>query len=411
MQTFKTAVVVVILLGVLYGVYVVLNTPESEIPSEIDWPTTASMSPPVVDMGQADAGRTFSSAPPSILTGASTVPEPPPAATPPDGESAKTLSLPPRAYNGLTSSFNSQGNVQTGASNDAVASGDGSYHVGDDLMQSQADGNNDKSSHYLPKPRVTLVEANQSNGNTTSASISDEGTIIVNHAFLNASRSAMSQIEEGHYREALFTLSNFYSSPGLTIKEHEQLLDMLDPLASRVIYSREHIITEPHVVGREEDLFAIAQQYQVPWQLLANINGIENPTVLVPGRELKVVEGPFRAEVDLQRGELTLFLNRLYAGRFPITVGQDPEPRVGRYTVRAKQQDRAYYGANSTILPDDPRNPYGDVWIDLGDDMSIHGSPRDGKNSTQLGCISLSPRDANDVFGILTKNSTVTIRR
>ncbi|MCA9225529.1 MAG: hypothetical protein KDA47_07950, partial [Planctomycetales bacterium] len=55
MQTVKTAVVVVLLLGVLYGVYTVLNTPETELP-ELQWPTASTAQPPVIDLGPNSGG-------------------------------------------------------------------------------------------------------------------------------------------------------------------------------------------------------------------------------------------------------------------------------------------------------------------------------------------------------------------
>ena len=83
------------------------------------------------------------------------------------------------------------------------------------------------------------------------------------------------------------------------------------------------------MVRRNESLDEIAERYNVPLELLQKINGIDNPEVLVPGTELKVVTGPFRANMDLPGQELTLFLNGLYAGRFPITIGREPT-RGGR---------------------------------------------------------------------------------
>ena len=35
----------------------------------------------------------------------------------------------------------------------------------------------------------------------------------------------------------------------------------------------------------------VADKYQVPWQLLANINQVKDPMALLPGTELKVVGG------------------------------------------------------------------------------------------------------------------------
>ena len=53
---------------------------------------------------------------------------------------------------------------------------------------------------------------------------------------------------------------------------------------------------------------------------------------------------------------------------------------------------------------------YRSRWMSLGGELSIHGSPLVPTNQT-LGCISLSPQDARDVYGILTVRSEVTIRR
>ena len=185
-------------------------------------------------------------------------------------------------------------------------------------------------------------------------------------------------------------------------------------MAARVIYSRESLLEEAYVVRKNDTLAKVAEAYQVPWQLLQKINGVANPEILVPGTTLKVIRGPFRAEVDLSRSEITVFLGELYAGRFPVTIGQDPSPQPGEYQVRDKQTQRAYYGAdNRTIPAGSPLNPYGNVWIDLGNDICIHGSPaRDVPAAANgpSGCIGLSPKDAEDLFAILSVGSTVKIR-
>jgi lipoprotein-anchoring transpeptidase ErfK/SrfK len=223
-------------------------------------------------------------------------------------------------------------------------------------------------------------------------------------------QAAQAKLDEGQWYEALFALSLEYGRPELTVDERRKLLDLLDPLAGKVIYSTEHLIEPAYDVRRGEKLAEIAERYNVPWQLLANINEVQDPEVLVPGTKLKVVPGPFRAEVDLQRNELTLFAGRLYAGRFPITEGDDPPPQPGDYRVTDKQPGRTYYaGDGRTIPPQDPTNPYGQVWLDLGGNVCIHGSPQVEGSAT--GCISLSPIDANDVFGILSQGSGVVIRR
>ena len=231
-------------------------------------------------------------------------------------------------------------------------------------------------------------------------------------AFESALESATTKIKQGNWHDALWTLSLFYNSPDLTREQDQKLLDWLDQLAARVIYSTEHLVEPAYTVQRGASLVDIAQRHNVPWQLLANINGVENPQFLVPGTKLKVVRGPFHAEVNLNRNELTLFVNKLYAGRFDISSGSDPAPVPGEYQVNDKQSGRTYYAGDGRTIPaGDPANPFGQVWLDLGRDICIHGSPQSGPTSTGLGCISLSPRDATDVFGILSRGSRVTIKR
>lgn len=229
-----------------------------------------------------------------------------------------------------------------------------------------------------------------------------------------AVQEAKSLIDARKYREALETLSIAYSAHQATADaaDRQAALDLLDPLAAAVIYSRQHWLEPAHRVKVGESLEDIAAAYQVPWQLLRNINGIADPQSLVPGSELKVLRGPFRAVVELTRSELTLYLHQMYAGRFPIAVGSDPSPPPGEYLVLNKQEGRTYYAADGrTVPPYDPQNPYGGVWIDLGvNGVCIHGSPRASGPGISTGCISLSPKDATDVWAILSVGSRVSIR-
>jgi lipoprotein-anchoring transpeptidase ErfK/SrfK len=227
-------------------------------------------------------------------------------------------------------------------------------------------------------------------------------------------QAAEQHVADGKFRDALLTLSPYYAHPDLTHDEQAQVMAWLDALAAKVIYSREHLLAAPYEVRRNESLFDIAQKLQVPWMVLQSINRevVSDPQVLVPGTQLKVVPGPFRADVSLATSEITLFLGEMYAGRFPFALGNEP-PQPGSYKVQDKQTNRTYYAADGRTIPaNDPANPFGGAWIDLGHEASIHGSAiASASSTTTLGCISLSPQDARDVFGILSVGSDVTIRR
>ncbi len=232
-------------------------------------------------------------------------------------------------------------------------------------------------------------------------------------SYQNAKTLAMEQIARGELKEALMNLSIFYNAPELTYDQQTELLALLDPLAGEVIYSRRHLLDMPHIVVQGETLETIAKKYNVPAEILAKINAVNEQGAISPGTKLKVIPGPFRAEIELAKSELTLFLGELYAGRFAIEIGGDPTPKEGLFQVVEKQKNRNFYGKGGIAIPgNDPRNPYGGYWIDLGQDICIHGTPNQPvPNSKEMSCISLSPIDAADVFGMLERRSPVQIRR
>jgi hypothetical protein len=232
-------------------------------------------------------------------------------------------------------------------------------------------------------------------------------------SFDNAKKTAIEMIERNDFKAALATMSVFYNSPELSAEQSLDLLNLLDSLAGETIYSRRHLLDTPYVVGPGETVDSIAKRFEIPTELLAKINALDVNISPMPGSKLKVFQGPFRAEVDVQRHEMTLFLGELYAGRFPISTGADPQPKEGVFQVVDKQRHRNYYGKGGLQIDgSDPRNPYGGWWIDLGQDLSIHGTPdAQASENNSLGCISLSPLDAGDVFGMLSRGSQVTIKR
>ena len=150
----------------------------------------------------------------------------------------------------------------------------------------------------------------------------------------------------------------------------------------------------------------------MPVSLLQNINGIAQPESLRPGTQLKVLRGPFRAEIDLKRSELVLFLGKYYAGRFAISVGNDPAPQPTECQVLGKEAGHEYVGPNGIRIPARAAdNPYGDVYLDLGNGICVHGSPDSIPSQAGLGCVSLSDCGCRrHRVRILSVGSKVTIR-
>jgi LysM repeat protein len=215
--------------------------------------------------------------------------------------------------------------------------------------------------------------------------------------------------------EALRMLTPWRNEPRLSPEQAQQVQQFLDQLAGTVIYSREHWLErQPYRVQTGDTLQKIAQKYQVPAPLLAKINGIEASGFLEPGRELKVVRGPFRAVIDLKKHELSLLLDGRYAGRFPVGVAQDLYQLEGTFRVLSKTKNPTYYyGDNQVIEAGDPNNPLGKHLLGLDNQTAIHGTndPANIGRANEHGWISLGAGDVADLYDILSVGSQVVIRR
>lgn len=458
-DTLKTSVVVVLLLAGLYCVYVVLNKPE---PSSHDlaWETGADDPALQIELGvpeAGDAGAGLASAGP---TGA-TLPAPSWGSAPqtsshtpvaphsglgeqssgdrhslpipePTTPTAPTIAAPDLLSAPASTTANEvSALLASNDPNDWSATPDlSSPTLNSNELREPASSSNDiesptsrfggsnRYSDYSPlrdelAAEVTSSDGPQAPANSAQANVNDlvasEAPGVGANSFQSTMQLVQTQIEGEAWYDALLKLTSIYNDPSLSENQFSQVVDMLDPLAGKVIYSVEHLIEPPYQSQPGDTLMNVADRYEVPWQLLANINGIENPEALLAGRELKVVRGPFRAEVSLSHNELTLFVGKLYAGRFEVSFGNDPAPLPGQYQVNDKQPGRTYYAGNGQTIPiEDPSNPYGRVWLDLGNNLCIHGSSPNGASPGQ-GCIALTARDAGDVFGILSKGSSVVI--
>ena len=275
-------------------------------------------------------------------------------------------------------------------------------------------------------PTESEFSAPETNGGFSQPEVdpnlkSDEAATMVAERFDNRERftqnlqkawsRASHQIQTDKFREALETLSSYYGDSRLTAEEQKNLLSWLDPLAGKVIYSTEHLVTSSYTIRVGESLRDIANKFEVPPQLLYNINkiSIPDPRKMVAGTQLKVVKGPFNAEISLSENKLTLFAGKLYAGHFLLTLGEEGAT-PGNYKVIEKSNSGHEYSSRSgTIAAGSADNPYGKFWIGLDNNVSIHGSPSTGATDDRRGCLSLSPIDIEDVYGILSVGSTVTI--
>ncbi len=450
MQTIKTGVVVALLLAVCYGAFVALNAPEPDLPdellSEFDWdPDDAGLeSLTSIDMSAATTGSDLSALQPtsnnldasgslgSFDAANVGLPALPALANKTPSSSQQPVGLPSFPDPSNAPNFPGPSGItalptlpvdafaagpQADANSSQPLDGPAVSLTGRLATSVLPSSTNSVASGQLPhfdsqtgssSPVGSNDEAQNSQPNTTQPSSS--APIL---PFATAREQALELASTGKLSQALQLLSGYYDSPELTGSQHADLVDLLDALSREVIYSTRHLSENPHTVTASDSIAGLAQRYQVTPELLTKINRLGDSKTLLNGSQLKVLSGPFRAVVSLERQELTLFMGELYAGRFPVSFGQDPAPAEGTFEVVDRRRDRTYYAMGGKIVPaDDNHNPYGGYWLNLGQDLCIHGTPEMASDELQgAGCISLAPLDAADVYTILAQGSQVSIVR
>ncbi|MDO4574219.1 MAG: LysM peptidoglycan-binding domain-containing protein [Planctomycetia bacterium] len=224
--------------------------------------------------------------------------------------------------------------------------------------------------------------------------------------------SAKDKIQQGQVLEVLRSLSPYYGDPRFSKEESEYLVSILVQAATQVIYSQKHILEPAYVVQPGDTLPGIAEKYNIPAEFIARVNGIAAPYTLEPGRELKVLRGPFNAIVYLDRYEMILTLNGLFAGQFWIGVGNDLAVRDGDFHFRqmlrsgnpqASEQFAFEFVRNlSQTVPGTP----------LPDSLLLHPAtdPTAIGKSVPQGNILLSTQDIGAVVALLGKDSKLQLR-
>lgn len=229
--------------------------------------------------------------------------------------------------------------------------------------------------------------------------------------------AVQAELERGELGQALLRLSDWYGDPSLTPEESKEVEMLLSQLAGSVIWEGPpaHRLEPAHVVQAGETLQDVAGKYDVPWELLAKINGVTDPAALQPGQELKVLRGKFSALVDLSERTMTLMLDRRYAGKFAIELDPTTAIEEGQWKVDQKALTPAgggvYGQANGatedrSLLLSNPASPNSQATVLRGPGSDDPASPQPAGR-----VIRLKSNDVNDVFDILSVGSRVTIRR
>jgi len=218
----------------------------------------------------------------------------------------------------------------------------------------------------------------------------------------------------GRYAEALSVLSLWHDDASLGLEESQRLEDLLGQLAGTVIYSQKDLLLPPHIVAPGDTLPSIAAPLQVPWQLVAKINGVTDPSQLVQGEHLKLVRGPFDAVISVSRRRMSLQVGGNYAGSFPVVLGRQIYDRVGQSVgvidIRRPGAAAEPAGIAAQVAYASSAGPKS---IILGEGLAIEGveDPSLVSDSASASSVIVSLRDLDDIADILGPGSQVLVRK
>jgi hypothetical protein len=191
-------------------------------------------------------------------------------------------------------------------------------------------------------------------------------------------------------RNAFIQLSRLYEHQELNNAEKAYMMPLLDRLALNVIYSRNaHILEPAYIIRLGDSIDSIARTFDLSPALLMKINGLTGARPLEPETELKVVVGHFDAKISAGHRELILILGGLYAGRFPIALGERIEHLRGEFYVSSKT----------------------DTWneksLTLNNGVVFYGTDRPQPGDPLATTVRFTQQDAKELFDILTEGSVI----
>jgi L,D-transpeptidase ErfK/SrfK len=192
----------------------------------------------------------------------------------------------------------------------------------------------------------------------------------------------------------------------------DELLPELNRLAKPVFFDAGDHAIEPYTVESGDILSKVANRYRLSWQYLAKLNRVD-PKRIRAGQKLKVVRGPFSAAINLSEFRLTIHLQGYFVKSYLVGIGKDGQGPMGALAVLDKVENPQYTDPNGKVIAgDDPANPLGERWLDLGDGYGIHGTtePNSIGQAASRGCIRMRDADIIEVYDFLVPGSEVVIK-
>jgi lipoprotein-anchoring transpeptidase ErfK/SrfK len=191
----------------------------------------------------------------------------------------------------------------------------------------------------------------------------------------------------------------------------------------------EDALQTTYIVKSGDRMAKIADEYDIPWELLCKINNLSDPRKMRAGQTLKIIKGPFHAVVSKGAFTLDIYLGApggpgsTFVTTFGVGLGKDDSTPTGTWEVKpqSKLRNPTYYSTREDgpriIAADDPKNPLGEYWLGLTgvdghavgkESYGIHGTiePDSIGKMSSLGCIRMLNENVAQVFDMLVETKS-----
>jgi len=193
-------------------------------------------------------------------------------------------------------------------------------------------------------------------------------------------------------------------------------------LFSRVVLPGDRYCSS-YKIQSGDNLEAIGRQFNVPFEILQQINNISDPRSIQAGQVIKVIKGPFNAVIYRSRFVLDLYIQQMYVKSFRVGLGKPGfetptglwRAALGGKLIKPEWWDKIN---QRTYKPEDPDYPLGSRWIGLeGIDgaavgrtgFAIHGTkdPEQIGTARSQGCIRMHNGEVILMYKLIMPGSSL----
>ena len=230
-------------------------------------------------------------------------------------------------------------------------------------------------------------------------------------------------------------LTRLLDSNQLSAAERQMAYGGINRLAEKLFFSPKIVpgdtTSQSYVVKRGDSLAKISAKEKLgcDWRFVQRINNLASEKALRQDMRLKLVHGPFDAEVEKADFRINIYAgtgnDRVMVANFPCGLGTNDSTPVGTFKVRpgSKLIDPQWTNPHTGehFASNDPKNPIGERWIGLMGTTpetqkftgyGIHGTvdPQSIGKQMSMGCVRLGDAEVQVVYELIGEGSTIVIR-